>query len=91
MRGGRSRARTRLQGIDVAALVADYEAGITVKAICESHGVGLSRLYRILNENRVPRRKPSPGRIPEVTNVATTNGAKVASWLKSAFGNCAII
>ncbi len=83
--------RSRLHDIDVVVLIADYEAGITVKAICESHGVGLSRLYRILNENRVPRRKPSPGRIPEVTNVATTNGAKVASWLKSAFGNCAII
>lgn len=83
--------RSRLHDIDVVVLIADYEAGITVKAICESHGVGLSRLYRILDENRVPRRKPSTGRIPEVTNVATTNGAKVASWLKSAFGNCAII
>lgn len=46
------------------ALIADYQSGLTVDTICAAHGIGLSRLYRILDANHVPRRKTSQPKVP---------------------------
>lgn len=39
--------------------MADYLAGVTVDEICSSHDVKLTRLYRVLADHKVPRRKPT--------------------------------
>ena len=59
----RPRARVRLLDVDISALLADYEGGVTVKMLCHTYGIGLSRLYRILDDNHVPRRKQSRPRV----------------------------
>ena len=51
--------RPRLIQVDEATLVVDYQAGlVTVDALCETYGIGLVRLYRILDRHRIPRRRP---------------------------------
>lgn len=58
--------RVRLTPIDLAAVVADYEAGVIVRRICEEHHIGLARMYRILDDHHTPRREPNHGaRTPE--------------------------
>ncbi len=59
------RSRARLRPVDAAAITADYEAGTTVDAICAAHRIGLSRLYRILDEHHVQRRRTNSERTPE--------------------------
>jgi transposase-like protein len=45
--------------------VADYEADVTVGAICATHQIGLTRLYRILDRHQVERRRPNAPRLPK--------------------------
>jgi hypothetical protein len=54
----------RLVAVAEKTVVADYEAGVIVAAICESHRIALSRLYRILDKHRVARRQPNAPRLP---------------------------
>lgn len=55
----------RLRNVDVGSVLSDYEAGTAVRTICETHRIGLSRLYRMLDEHHVPRREPNhAARIP---------------------------
>ena len=50
--------------VDVDQVIADYEADTVVSAICATHRIGLTRLYRILDEHRIPRRRPNAPRLP---------------------------
>jgi len=54
----------RLIAVDEEAVVADYEAGVIVTTICATHGIGLARLYRILDKHRIPRRQPNAPKLP---------------------------
>jgi len=57
--------KRRLASVDEAAVVADYEAGVTVDAICATHQLPLTRLYRILDRHHIPRRRPNSPRLPK--------------------------
>jgi len=57
--------KRRLVAVDEAAVVSDYEADVTVAAICATHDIGLVRLYRILDQHRVPRRRPNAPKLPK--------------------------
>lgn len=57
--------KRRLASVDEATVVADYEAGVTVDAICSTHQLPLTRLYRILDRHQVPRRRPNGPRLPK--------------------------
>ena len=57
------RGRPRLVAYDEEAIVVEYEAGEPIKLICTRHGLGLNRLYAILDRHHVPRRNPSATRI----------------------------
>lgn len=43
--------------------MAAYLGDATVDAICETHHLGLVRLYRVLDRHRIPRRRPNAPRI----------------------------
>ena len=60
-----ARSRADLRSVDVDQVIADYEAETTVTAICATHRIGLTRLYRILDEHRIPRRRPNAPRLPK--------------------------
>ena len=60
-----ARSRADLRSVDVDQVIADYEAETTVTAICATHRIGLTRLYRILGEHRIPRRRPNAPRLPK--------------------------
>jgi hypothetical protein len=53
-----------LVAVDESAVVADYEADLTVNAICAAHQIPLTRLYRILDRHRIPRRQPNAPKLP---------------------------
>ena len=55
----------KLIAVDDEAVVADYEAGVNVDAICAAHQIALTRLYRILDRHRVPRRQPNAPKLPK--------------------------
>jgi len=57
--------RRRLVAADEAAVVSDYEAEVTVAAICATHDIGLVHLYRILDQRRAPRRRPNAPKLPK--------------------------
>jgi len=57
------RRNHRLQPPDEEAIVAAYLGDTTVDAICETHHLGLVRLYRVLDRHRIPRRRPNAPRI----------------------------
>ncbi len=57
--------KRRLVSVDEAAVVSDYEADVTVAAICATHDIGLVRLYRILDQHRIPRRRPNAPKLPK--------------------------
>jgi hypothetical protein len=52
-----------LEPIDEAGVVADYQAGATVAAIRQSYDLGPTRRYRVLDHQRVPRRRPAAPRL----------------------------
>jgi hypothetical protein len=55
--------RRRLEPIDEAGVVADYDAGASLAAIQQHYNIGLTRLYRILDHHQVPRRRPTAPRL----------------------------
>jgi hypothetical protein len=55
----------RLIAVDESAVVADYEVGVTVKAVCDTHQIPLTRLYRILDRHRTPCRQPNAPKLPK--------------------------
>jgi len=63
----RRKARSRLQPVDEQAVIRDYAAGVGIRELTEIHDVGLSRLYRILADHGVERRRPGQQRIGEST------------------------
>ena len=75
--------KRRLVDVDERALIADYEANAdATDAICATHQIGLTRLYRILDRNQIPRRRPNAARLPKRPRErilrAYTNGDDVA-------------
>ncbi len=57
--------KRRLASVDEVAVIADYEADATVDAICATHQLPLTRLYRILDRHQIPRRRPNAPRLPK--------------------------
>ncbi len=53
------RMRVRLRHVDVDELIADYNAGTIVTELCKQHRIGLSTLYRLLDEHHIERRRPN--------------------------------
>ena len=59
--------RTRLRHVDFDSVVAAYESGEQVRALCVQHRIGVTTLYRILDDCHVPRREPDHAqRTPEL-------------------------
>ncbi len=58
-----STGRRRLVAVDDEAVIADYEVGVTIAAICERYQIPVLRLYRVLNEHQIARRRPQAPRL----------------------------
>lgn len=52
-----SRQTARLRDLDVDQVIADYQAGATIDAITSGHNIAITRLYAILDDHGVPRRR----------------------------------
>ncbi|MGH9136630.1 MAG: helix-turn-helix domain-containing protein [Acidimicrobiales bacterium] len=58
-------ARIDLRLVDEESVIADYEAGVRVSSICQAHDVSLTRLYSILDDHGIARRRPNAPRLPQ--------------------------
>lgn len=77
-------SRARLRHVALDSVIAEYEAGTAVRAICERHRIGWSTLYRILDDHHVPRREPEhaspiPEAIQDEIAAAYQRGEPVAA------------